>query len=565
MIWNISQKRENIQTNKLQKELGIDQITALMLFNRGVKDFNQAKSFFRPSISELHDPFLMKDMSKAVNRIILAINKNEKVLVYGDYDVDGTTAVALVSMYLKTNSSMFVETYIPDRYNEGYGISYKSIDYALENNFTLIIALDCGIKAFDKISYANSKNVDFIICDHHKPANRIPKAIAVLDPLRKDCSYPSKELCGCGIGFKLIQAIHQITEKNIESILNYLDLVALAIGADLVSITGENRILCYHGLKVLNTNPRPGLKAIISGLKKESISINEVNFSIAPRINAAGRIRHGKNAVELLCEDKFSVAQDYAKAIDQFNTERRDLDKKITKEALDQIETNNEQELFSTVVYKADWHKGVIGIVASRLIEKYYRPTIVFTKSNDVYAASARSVKGFDIYQAIEQCKDHLIQFGGHKYAAGLTLKAEKYQDFKTSFENQVKKTIDRLSLSPQINIEANINLNDITPRFFRILNQFSPFGPGNNRPIFTTEKLYDSGFAKIVGDNKDHLKVQVYQKESSKLNCIGFGLGHKLNLVKQSTFKLAYTINENEWNGVKSLQLKLLDIKKDN
>lgn len=563
MYWEVNSADSKKEIKTLSKQLNVCNTTASLLVTRDIKSFEDAKTFFRPSLDHLHDPFLMKDMGKAVKRILEAISNDEKILIYGDYDVDGTSSVALVCKFLRNNTTNQVSTYIPDRYDEGYGISYQSIDYAADNEFSLVIALDCGIKAVDKISYANNKNIDYIICDHHKPESVIPDAIAVLNPLRGDCSYPFKYLCGCGIGFKLIQAL-DITQDDWESnIENYLDLVAVAIGADLVPLIGENRTLCYFGLKVINLSPTIGLKAIIRGINKPEITLSEVSFYIAPRINSAGRIKHGNNAVELLLEENFDNAISFSKEIDNFNLQRRGLDQLITSQALKQIESNEEQKDFTTVVFKKDWHKGVIGIVASRLIEKYYRPTLVFTKSNDVLAASARSVKGYDVYNAIESCKEHLIQFGGHKYAAGLTLKPENYLAFKTSFEKHVKKTIKKEMLTPTITVEEKIQFSEITPKFFRILKQFAPFGPSNKQPVFWSDNLNDTGYCKTVGEEGKHLKLSLRQDNSDIFKAIAFGLGDKLSLVKnKAQFKAAFNIDENNWNGVKSVQLKLLDIK---
>ena len=563
MHWEVNSADSEKEIKTLSKELNVCNTTASLLVSRDIKSFKAAKTFFRPSLDHLHDPFLMKDMDKAVKRIFEAIKNDEKILIYGDYDVDGTTSVALVCKYLKSNSTNQISTYIPDRYDEGYGISYQSIDYAADNEFSLVIALDCGIKAIDKISYANNKKIDYIICDHHKPETTIPDAAAVLNPLREDCKYPFKYLCGCGIGFKLIQALdlsQDDWESNIES---YLDLVAVAIGADLVPLIGENRTLCYFGLKIINTSPTIGLKAIIRGINKPEITLSEVSFYIAPRINSAGRIKHGNNAVELLLEENFDNAITFSKEIDNFNLERRGLDQLITNQALKQIENNKEQKNFTTVVFKKDWHKGVIGIVASRLIEKYYRPTLVFTKSNDVLAASARSVKGYDVYNAIESCREHLIQFGGHKYAAGLTLKPENYSAFKSSFEKHVKKTIEKKMLTPTITIDEKIQLLDITPKFFRILKQFAPFGPSNKQPVFLSENLKDTGYCKTVGEDDKHLKLSLKQGNSDVFKAIAFGLGDKLSLIKnKAQFSGVFNITENNWNGAKSIQLKLLDIK---
>ena len=562
MRWTIKPKPDPSKVARLSKELAVDSTTSFLLAQRGIETFEEAKNFFRPDLSDLHDPFLMKDMEKAVSRIEEAVENQENILVYGDYDVDGTTSVALMSSYLLSFYPN-VATYIPDRYEEGYGISYKGIDFAEDNNFSLIIALDCGIKAIDKVAYAFKKEVDFIICDHHRPGAEIPKAKAVLDPKQEDCDYPFKELCGCGVGFKLIQALASKKGATIDDLVLYLDLVATAIGADIVPIVGENRILAYHGLKVINENPRPGFEAILKQVKKEKLTITDVVFIIAPRINAAGRMKHGNHAVTLLCETDNNLAAEYAIDIDTYNTDRRDADKRITIEALVQIEENKEQDRFTSVVFDENWHKGVIGIVASRLIETYYRPTLVFTKSGEMLAASARSVKGFDVYNALEKCSEYIEQFGGHKYAAGLTLKPENYKSFKAQFEKVVEETIDPKMLIPEISIDSQISLSDITPKFYRILSQFAPFGPGNMTPVFISEDLQDTGYGKQVGEDKTHLRFTAIQHGSGKIVGIGFGLGEHIELIKnKKPFKAAYTIDENEWNGNVSLQLKLKDIK---
>jgi single-stranded-DNA-specific exonuclease len=562
MRWTIKPKPDPSKVARLSKELAVDSTTSFLLAQRGIETFEEAKNFFRPDLSDLHDPFLMKDMEKAVSRIEEAVENQENILVYGDYDVDGTTSVALMSSYLLSFYPN-VATYIPDRYEEGYGISYKGIDFAEDNNFSLIIVLDCGIKAIDKVAYAFKKEVDFIICDHHRPGAEIPKAKAVLDPKQEDCDYPFKELCGCGVGFKLIQALASKKGATIDDLVLYLDLVATAIGADIVPIVGENRILAYHGLKVINENPRPGFEAILKQVKKEKLTITDVVFIIAPRINAAGRMKHGNHAVTLLCETDNNLAAEYAIDIDTYNTDRRDADKRITIEALVQIEKNKEQDRFTSVVFDENWHKGVIGIVASRLIETYYRPTLVFTKSGEMLAASARSVKGFDVYNALEKCSEYIEQFGGHKYAAGLTLKPENYKSFKAQFEKVVEETIDPKMLIPEISIDSQISLSDITPKFYRILSQFAPFGPGNMTPVFMSEDIQDTGYGKQVGEDKSHLRFTATQHGSGKIVGIGFGLGEHIELIKnKKPFKAAYTIDENEWNGNVSLQLKLKDIK---
>ncbi|WP_422106530.1 single-stranded-DNA-specific exonuclease RecJ [Winogradskyella sp.] len=562
MRWILKPKPEPSKVEALQKALQVDAIVATLLLQRGIDTYDAAKAFFRPSLDDLHDPFLMKDMDKAVARIETALLQNENILVYGDYDVDGTTSVALVSSYLKTRTGN-IATYIPDRYDEGYGISYKGIDFAHDNDFSLIIALDCGIKAIDKVTYAKEKGIDFIICDHHRPGDELPDAEAVLDPKRQDCDYPFKELCGCGVGFKLVTALGSKVGLAIEDLVDYLDLVATAIGADIVPIVGENRALAYFGLQVINSHPRSGMKAIIAGVKKEQLTITDVVFIIAPRINAAGRMKHGNHAVTLLTETDFNLAAEYAVDIDQFNSDRREADKQITEEALIQIIDHNEQDRFTTVVYDENWHKGVIGIVASRLTETYYRPTLVFTKSGDRLAASARSVKGFDVYNALEACSEYIEQFGGHKYAAGLTLLPENYEAFKAKFESVVKATIDPKLLTPELKVDMQIDLNQIDHKLFRILRQFGPFGPGNMTPVFMTQHVKDTGWGKCVGEDDKHLRFTATQSFADQLVCIGFGLGDKINLIKnQRPFEMAYTIDENHWNGTVSLQLKLKDIK---
>ncbi|MDP3680829.1 MAG: single-stranded-DNA-specific exonuclease RecJ [Flavobacterium sp.] len=562
MRWTLKSKPSEDTVQHLAKALNVEDFVATLLVQRGIETFEDAKRFFRPSLDDLHDPYLMKDMEKAVARIEKAIENEENILIFGDYDVDGTTAVSLVSSYLKTYYPN-VATYIPDRYDEGYGISFKGIDFADDNGFSLIIALDCGIKSIDHVAYAKARHIDFIICDHHRPGDSLPEAVAVLDPKRDDCNYPYDELCGCGIGFKLIQALGVNRNQTIDDLIPYLDLVSAAIAADIVPMTGENRVLAYFGLQVINTDPRPGIKAIIHQIKKQTLDITDVVFIIAPRINAAGRIKHGNHAVELLTEFDFEQAQQFASEIEAYNSERKDLDKLITKEALKQIEENNEKERFTSVVFQEDWHKGVIGIVASRLIETYYRPTLVFTKSGDKYAASARSVKGFDVYNALEACTEHLEQFGGHMYAAGMTLKEENYQIFKDAFEKEVERTIHPDMLTPEIAVDAEIDFADITPKLIRILKQFQPYGPQNMTPIFLTKNIKDTGYGKPLGQEDEHLKLFVKQNNSEGIAAIGFNLGSKIELTTyQKPFQAVYCIDENEWKGKLSLQLRLRDIK---
>ncbi len=558
MRWKINTSASASTVNKLIDELNIDKVNATLLAQRNITNFDAARNFFRPAYDQLHDPFLMKDMDKAISRIQTALQNNEKILVFGDYDVDGTTAVALVYGYLKTTGAQ-VRYYIPDRYSEGYGISFKGIDYAAENDYSLVIALDCGIKANDKIDYANSKNIDFIICDHHLPGEELPKAYAVLDPKRKDCSYPYKELSGCGIGYKLIQAFLKATEQSEEILEDYIDLVAVSIAADIVPITGENRVLAHFGLKKLNTLSRPGFRSIIDLNKfKKDLTITDLVFVIAPRINAAGRIEHGSKAVELLVSDTMQKAEAVAKGINVTNLQRKDLDQAITAEAIEMIEANAELSTKkSTVVYHEDWHKGVVGIVASRLVEKFYRPTIVLTKSNGKITGSARSVKDFDVYEAIDACSELLEQFGGHKYAAGLTLAPENMQLFSDKFEQVVRASITDDLLIPEQEIDLEINFNDIGSKFFRVLKQFAPHGPGNMTPVFVSDNVLDTGYAKIVGNN--HLKLELYQNENPavKFAAIAFDKGDYLShFKKRLPLKVCYTINENEWNGLKSVQL---------
>ncbi len=561
MRWKLKPKPDSTKVDQLAKELSIDKILAKILVQRNIDTFEKAKKFFRPSLNDLHDPFLMKDMDIAVQRIEKAITNNENILVFGDYDVDGTTAVSLMSSYLKTIHPN-ISTYIPDRYAEGYGVSYMGIDFAGDNDFSLIIALDCGIKAVEKVAYALEKGIGFIICDHHKPGKEIPKAIAILNPKQIDCNYPYDELCGCGVGFKLIQALASKRNQTIDDLIPYLDLVATAIAADIVPITGENRTLTYFGLQVINSQPRNGFKAIIHQLDKKELTITDVVFTIAPRINAAGRMKHGNYAVELLTEMDFDSAVEFASAIEKFNSDRKDLDKKITQEALLQIEKNEETEKFTSVVFEEEWHKGVIGIVASRLIETYYRPTLVFTKSGDKLAASARSVKGFDVYNALEECSEFIEQFGGHKYAAGLTLLPEQYENFKNKFEEVVSSTIDKELLIPEIVIEAELDLSKITPKFYRILQQMAPFGPQNMKPTFSTSSVRDNGYGKQVGADKTHLKLNIiYGSDKRTYNAIGFSLGKKLSSI-QNEFDIVYALDENTWNGNTSIQLLLKDLK---
>jgi single-stranded-DNA-specific exonuclease len=544
------------------KELNINPILSGMLVRRGILTFEEAKQFFNPDINLLHDPFLMKDMDKAVYRIEKAIAEKQNIMIYGDYDVDGTTSVSLTYSFFKEIYPNIIY-YIPDRYKEGYGISSEGIDYAAEHQISLIIALDCGIKSIDKIDYANSKNIDFIICDHHLPGGDLPKAIAVLDPKRADCNYPYKELSGCGIGFKLIQAYADKNNMPFSSIEKYLDLVVVSIASDIVPITGENRILAFWGLKKLNESPCKGLKALIElAARGDSFTITDIVFSIGPRINAAGRIDDAKNAVKLLIADCDENAEDAGFIVNGKNTERKAHDADITMQALNMID--NSPELIhrkTTVLYHESWHKGVIGIVASRLTEKYYRPTIVLTASNGLLAGSARSVKGFDLYEALNSCSHLLEQFGGHQYAAGLTLKEENLLAFSQHFEEVVSKTITEEQLTQQIQIESELKLSEIDGKFYRILHRFEPFGPQNMAPIFISKKVQIVGLATVVGNN--HLKISLKQNNSPTFSCIGFNLGHYAELLNNETgFDVCYTLEENVWKEKRSIQLNIKGIR---
>ena len=564
MIYNWKFKPQSATeiVERLQKELNISKIPAVLLAHRGIGSYEEAKNFFRPSLEQLHNPFLMKDMEKAVQRILQAIEIQEKVLIYGDYDVDGTTAVSMMYLYLKPFIQN-LETYIPDRYTEGYGVSFQGVDYASSNGFSLIITLDCGIKSIDKVLYAKEKNIDFIICDHHLPSNVVPDAIAILNPKQSNCLYPYKELCGCGVGFKLIQALNARMQNPFEQIIPFLDLVAVAIAADIVPMTGENRILMCFGLQVLNDNPSAGLKALMH-TEKNQIQVVDVVFGLAPQINSAGRIEHGLFAVKLLTEKSYDKALEKANEIKLFNSQRKEFDNSITQEALNQIENNQETENFSTVVYDPSWHKGVIGIVASRLIETYYRPTIVFTKSGEKLAASVRSVQDFDVYNALEQCSEYIEQFGGHKYAAGLTINPKNYNAFKKCFENVVAQTLPKDLRTPKIVIDSELPLEKITKKMYDIIKQFEPLGPENMTPVFYASNVVDTGFAKCIGKDDNHIRLTLKDFNGSQFfTSIGFGLGNKLELVKSGKpFEIVYSIEENKWNGVIYLQLKIRDRK---
>lgn len=567
--WVLKNKGEENIVNHLVEVLGVHRVLANLLVQRNIHTFDQAKAFFRPQLEDLHDPFLMADMNRAVERIGRAIQNHEKILIYGDYDVDGTTSVALMYSFFRWYyGDEVVDYYIPDRYGEGYGVSFKGINYAQEQNYSLIIALDCGIKAVEKVRYAHDRNIDFIICDHHYPGSELPEAVAVLDPKRNDCHYPYQELSGCGVGFKLLQAFARTNGVDQTHVNRYLDLVAVSIASDIVPITGENRVLAYYGLKQLNENPTEGLKAIIqlSGLMGRKISIEDIVFKIGPRINAAGRIESGSKAVDLLVSQKVDSAADIAGTVNNCNDERKHIDRHITQDALRMLA--NEQKMRdnkTTVLYDSDWHKGVVGIVASRLIETYYRPTVVLTSSNGLATGSARSVVGYDIYQAIEACSDLLENFGGHMYAAGLTLKIENLEPFRERFEAYVRETIREDQLQPQVDIDAELGLEEIDDKFFRVLQQFQPFGPGNMAPVFLAKNVSDSGDGRIVGVSKEHLKLSLVHEAAPFANfpAIAFQQGHHYKAIHAgSPFDICYSVDQNNFRGRTTLQLNVKDIK---
>jgi len=566
--WKIKEKGLRSDIEKLVYDLNISQVLANLLVQRDISSMEAAEEFFRPQLENLHDPFLMKDMDIAIDRLVEAIKTGEHILIYGDYDVDGTTSVALTYSFLR-NIYENIDYYIPDRYSEGYGISTNGIDYASQNNITLIIALDCGIKAVEKIDYAKSKGIDFIICDHHTPGDKLPEAQAVLDPKRFDCPYPFKELSGCGVGFKLLQAFSIRHNLPFENLINYIDLVAVSIASDIVLITGENRILTYYGLKKLEENPCIGLKAIkcVAGIDDRPVTVEDIVFRIGPRINAAGRMESGKQAVDLLISDNPEEAFVLCEKINTHNQTRRNIDKNITEEAIKELKKFSKQFEYSNVLYNPEWHKGVVGIVASRLIESYYKPTIILTESNGFATGSARSVDGFDLYEAINECSDLLESFGGHMYAAGLTLKKENVQKLRERFDEVVRDRITPEQLVPQIDIDAELNFYDITPKFYRILKQFEPFGPGNMNPVFFAENVADNGQGRRVGAGGDHLKLNLIQEENpfDDIPAIAFGQGNKFKRITGgNTFDIAYTITENHFRGETTIQLNIKDIKTD-
>lgn len=563
-LWKARVQPDQKALQTFKAELPISEVFLRLLLQRDIYNRSEAEGFFNPDLQQLHNPFLMKDMDKAVRRIKEAISAQEKIMVYGDYDVDGTTAVALFSAFLEKHHPKLI-TYIPDRYKEGYGVSQAGIDFAAEQDARLIVALDCGIKANDKVSYAQSKAIDFIICDHHTPGENLPAALAVLDPKREDCLYPYKGLSGCGVGFKLVQALCLEWGLDDTHWLPYLDLLAVSIGADIVPMNGENRILTYFGLKQINSNPSAGLAALIKIAKPSggTLDINDVVFMLAPRINAAGRLAHGKTAVDLLRGQDLSIVDTIAQEINQNNTERRSLDQAITQKAIRQIQTLEEENCKTSVVYEPSWHKGVIGIVASRLIENYYRPTIVFTKSGDNLAGSARTVAGFDVYQALLQCDHILEQFGGHPAAAGMTLKEERYEEFKSHFEKVVSDSISPELLQPNITYDLQITLDDLSQNFYNTIQRFAPFGPDNLSPIFRSDGLLNQG-SRAVGEGQKHLKLSIMDPDTGiVMDGIGFGMAHYLETLQSGKeVSILYHLEQNIFRNKVSLQLRLLDLK---
>lgn len=565
-IWNVKPQGDINVIKHLSAALNVDMVIANLLAQRGITSFNEAKAFFRPKLTDLHNPFLMKDMDKAVTRLEQAIINQEKVLIYGDYDVDGTTSVALMYQFLRTRIND-LDYYIPDRYSEGYGISPRSIQYAAEQKFSLVIVLDCGIKAIEKIKQAKDLGIDFIICDHHNPDNEIPEAVAVLDPKRPDCKYPYKELSGCGVGFKLLQAYTQKNDIPVVELYDLLDFVVVSIASDIVPVTGENRVLAHYGLKKLNSNPSLGLKTIIqiSNLGGQQISISDIVFKIGPRLNASGRIEHGKKSVEILVMNDENQSFVLGEEINSFNEIRKTLDRDITQEALDMIALDpRHSERFATVLYNRDWHKGVVGIVASRLTEHYYRPTIILTESNGLATGSARSVKDFDLYEAIGQCSDLLESYGGHMYAAGLTMKIENIPAFTRRFEEIVKNTMSNEQQVEVLEADTKLQLSEITPKFYRVLKQFEPFGPHNMTPLFVTENVLANESSRCVGRSLEHLKLDLVEPtgNSPVFPAIAFNQASHYDAISQGLpFDILYTVSENEFRGKTNLQLYIRDI----
>jgi single-stranded-DNA-specific exonuclease len=564
--WTVLEKTDEALIDELVRTIHVDPILANLLGQRTVTDFDTAKAFFRPALEDLHDPFLMKDMDIAIGRLTSAIRNGEKIMIYGDYDVDGTTSVALVYSFLRRYYPN-LEFYIPDRYKEGYGISSQGIEAAADAGCRLIISLDCGIKAVNKVKYATKFGIDFIVCDHHTPGEQLPEAVACLDPKRPDCPYPFKDLSGCGVGFKFMQAFCRHNGYPEEDLYEYLDLVAVSVASDIVSITGENRIMAAFGLERLNRTPRTGLQSIIriANMENREFVLSDIVFKIGPRINAAGRIESGRDAVELLISEDEMLAKRMSDNINVHNETRKDLDRLTTQEALDMLNSNpSERDKKSTVLFKPDWHKGVIGIVASRLMDHYYRPTVILTESQGVATGSARSVQGFDLYSAIESCSDLLINFGGHMYAAGLTMSIEHVEEFKQRFEDWVRAHILPEHLVPQIEIDAEISLKNINAKFFRILKQFMPFGPGNMKPLFLTRRVIDYGTSKVVGKNRDHLKLEIIDEHSSSIiQGVGFSMGEHIDKIKSGDpFDVVYSIEENVFNGKTSIQIMVKDLR---
>ena len=561
MKWTINKNSETKVIDSLARELNISTVLSSMLVKRGVTTFEQAKDFFRPNFEKLHDPFLMKDMIEATSRIKTAIEKKEKIMIFGDYDVDGTCSVALLSMFLQSAAGLSVIEYIPDRVSEGYGISFNAIDLAKSSEIKLIIALDCGIKAFKQVNYAKENNIEFIICDHHSPDDKIPNATAILNPKRNDCSYPYKDLCGCGVGFKLIQAINTSLSLN-KDLIYYLDLVSLAIAADVVPLTGENRIMSFLGLQIINSNPKPGLYSLLKLKPKKEYIISDLMFHVAPRINAAGRINHANKALKLIMSNDQQESDQLSNELELLNSKRKLLEKEMTEEAVNQAEQSKNKS--SIVVYSSNWNKGVIGIVASRLVDKFYKPTAVFTdSSNGMLSASLRSIKEIDLNIVLESCSHILEQHGGHKYAAGLVIKNENLQLFKEAFESAVENSHKEKVIEQELNIESIINFDQITPKFFRILKQFEPFGTGNRAPIFLTENISLKGKPFELGKDKEHIKLNLTQDKKTVFSSIGFWFTSKFSLLEnKSNFSAAYTIEENNWKDRTTIQLNLKDLK---
>jgi single-stranded-DNA-specific exonuclease len=566
-IWKLKEPGDINDVKHLSAELSVDMTIANLLVQRDIRNFNDAKAFFRPRLADLHDPFLMKDMDKAVERLKLAIDRQERVLIYGDYDVDGTTSVSLLYLFLKDKIKE-LDYYIPDRYSEGYGISPKSIEYAADNHYSLVIVIDCGIKAVEKIAYARTRHLDYIICDHHNPGERIPDAYAVLDPKRPDCEYPFKELSGCGVGYKYLMAYCMKYNEPIVQLYDLLDLVVVSIASDIVPLIGENRVLAYYGLRKLNSNPSVGLKTLIrnSGIHGSEITINDIVFKIGPRLNAAGRIEHGKKSVELLVSQDEDKASEMGIQINSFNEIRKSLDRDITQEALSQIA--NDKRLLnknSTVLYNRDWHKGVVGIVASRVSDVYYRPTVILTESNGMATGSARSINNFDLYEAIDYCGDLLESYGGHMYAAGLTMKIENIKAFEGRFEDFVTRHLKKDQLIQTIEVDSKLQLSEITPKFVRLLKQFEPFGPHNMTPVFVTEDVLDAGTSRVVGRNGEHLKLDLVEPNGSSKRFAGiaFSQSKKFPLISKGIpFDVCFSITENVFRGHTSTQLMIRDIR---